>query len=160
MAPRTTPTVRTPWSTGGGWTITLNIDRKKQTALEQAVKGQLTSKLDAKKRKVDGNVQAGAASVDPKTGRVLALYGGTDYFKHYISNATRRDYQPASTFKPIILAAAMEKKARTQDGDLIDPNTVYDGTSGGRSWTTARRSASARRTRTTRTTATSPSRPR
>ncbi|MGW1712993.1 transglycosylase domain-containing protein, partial [Streptomyces sp. NPDC002156] len=114
----------------GGWTITLNIDRKKQTALEDAVKSQLTSKLDAKKRKVDGNVQAGAASVDPKTGRVVALYGGTDYFKHYISNATRRDYQPASTFKPIILAAAMEEEARTQDGDLIDPNTIYDGTSG------------------------------
>ncbi len=114
----------------GGWTITLNIDRKKQAALEQAVKSQLTSKLDAKKRKVDGNVQAGAVSVDPKTGRVLAMYGGTDYFKHYISNATRRDYQPASTFKPIILAAAMEKSARTQDGDLINPDTVYDGTSG------------------------------
>ncbi len=114
----------------GGWTITLNIDRKKQAALEQAAKSELTSKLDAKKRKVDGYVQAGAASVDPKTGRVLALYGGTNFFDHYVSNATRRDYQPASTFKPIILAAAMEQKARTQDGDLITPDTIYDGTSG------------------------------
>ncbi|WP_433452253.1 transglycosylase domain-containing protein [Streptomyces sp. CA-142005] len=113
-----------------GWTITLNIDKKKQTKLEQAVKSQLTGKLDAKKRKVDGAVQAGAVSVDPKTGSIVALYGGTNYFEHYINNATRRDYQPASTFKPVILAAALENSATTQDGKPITANTVYDGTSG------------------------------
>jgi membrane peptidoglycan carboxypeptidase len=113
-----------------GWTITLNIDKKKEAALEKAVKTQLTSKLDPKKRKVDGNVQAGAVSVDPKTGKIVALYGGVDYFKHYINNATRRDYQPASTFKPVILAAALNSNAETQDGKPITANTIYDGTSG------------------------------
>ncbi|WP_328879570.1 transglycosylase domain-containing protein [Streptomyces sp. NBC_00299] len=112
-----------------GWTITLNIDKKKQAELEKAAKAQLTDKLDPKKRKVDGNVQAGAVSVDPKTGKVVALYGGVDYFKHYTSNATRTDYQPASTFKPVILAAALEESAETQDGDPITANTIYDGTS-------------------------------
>ncbi|MFF3461415.1 transglycosylase domain-containing protein [Streptomyces sp. NPDC002619] len=113
-----------------GWTITLNIDRKKQAQLEKAVKEELTGKLDPKKRKVDDHVQAGAVSVDPKTGRIVALYGGVDYYKHYLSNATRRDYQPASTFKPVILAAALESNAQTQSGKPIDANTVYDGTSG------------------------------
>ncbi|MEU9447740.1 transglycosylase domain-containing protein [Streptomyces sp. NPDC048277] len=113
-----------------GWTITLNIDPKKQTKLEAAVKSQLTSKLDGKKRKVDNNVQAGAVSVDPKTGKIVALYGGVDYYKHYTDNATRADYQPASTFKPIILAAAVDQSAQTQDGKAINANTVYDGTSG------------------------------
>ncbi|MFE1314358.1 transglycosylase domain-containing protein [Streptomyces sp. NPDC058755] len=113
-----------------GWTITLNIDRKKQAALEKAVKSQLTSKLNAKKRKVDGNIQAGAVSVNPKNGKIVALYGGQDYFKHYFNNATRRDYQPASTFKPVILAAALENNATTQTGKQIAANTVYDGTSG------------------------------
>ncbi|MFF6976583.1 transglycosylase domain-containing protein [Streptomyces sp. NPDC008343] len=112
-----------------GWTITLNIDKKRQIELEKAAKAQLTSKLDAKKRKVDGNVQAGAVSVDPKTGKVVALYGGVDYFKHYTSNATRTDYQPASTFKPVILATALEESAETQDGNPITANTIYDGTS-------------------------------
>ncbi|MFJ7075027.1 transglycosylase domain-containing protein [Streptomyces sp. NPDC098781] len=112
-----------------GWTITLNIDKKKQTELEKAAKAQLTSKLDPKKRKVDGNVQAGAVSVDPKTGKIVALYGGVDYFKHYTSNATRTDYQPASTFKPVILAAALEESAQTQSGKPITANTIYDGTS-------------------------------
>ncbi|MGW2957468.1 transglycosylase domain-containing protein [Streptomyces sp. NPDC001220] len=113
-----------------GWTITLNIDPKKQAKLEAAVKGQLTSKLDGKKRKVDKNVQAGAVSVDPKTGKILALYGGVGYYDHYTNNATRADYQPASTFKPIILAAALDQDAKTQDGKEINANTIYDGTSG------------------------------
>nr|WP_225877307.1 transglycosylase domain-containing protein [Streptomyces resistomycificus] len=112
-----------------GWTITLNIDKKKQAQLEKAVKAQLTSKLDGDKRSVDKDIQAGAVSVDPETGKVVALYGGVDYYKHYLSNATRADYQPASTFKPVILAAALEDKARTQDDKPITASTVYDGTS-------------------------------
>lgn len=114
----------------GGWTITLNIDKKKQTQLEVAVKTKLTSKLDAKRRAADRVVQAGAASVEPKTGKVVAMYGGEDYFKHYVNNATRTDYQPASTFKPVILAAAVDEQSETQDGQPITANTRYDGTSG------------------------------
>ncbi|MDQ0406091.1 transglycosylase domain-containing protein [Streptomyces sp. NPDC000349] len=113
----------------GGYTVTLNIDKKKQAALEKSVKAKLTSKLDPKKRDVDADVQAGAASVDPKTGGVLAMYGGVDYVKHYTNNATRDDYQPASTFKPVILAAAVDQDAETQDGVPITANTLYDGTS-------------------------------
>ncbi|CCK27736.1 penicillin-binding protein [Streptomyces davaonensis JCM 4913] len=112
-----------------GWTITLNIDPKKQAQLEKAVEAELTSKLDDKERPVDGDIQAGAVSVDPKTGKIVALYGGKDYFKHYRSNATRNDYQPASTFKPVILAAALENEAENQDGQTIGAKTVYDGTS-------------------------------
>lgn len=113
----------------GGWNITLNVDKKKQKALEKSVKEQLTSKLDAKKRPVDGDIQAGAVSVNPKTGAVVAMYGGVDYVKHYTNNATRTDYQPASTFKPVILAAALDQGAVTQDDQKISVNTVYDGTS-------------------------------
>ncbi|ANB08316.1 penicillin-binding protein [Streptomyces ambofaciens] len=113
----------------GGYTITLNIDRKKQAALEKSVKAELTSKLDPEKREVDADVQAGAVSVDPKTGGVLAMYGGVDYVKHFTNNATRDDYQPASTFKPLILAAAVDQDAETQDGVPITANTLYDGTS-------------------------------
>ncbi|MFE4793592.1 transglycosylase domain-containing protein [Streptomyces sp. NPDC056708] len=113
----------------GGWTFTLNIDKKRQKQLEKAVDRQLESKLDRKGNKVDATVQAGATSVDPKTGAVVALYGGVDYVKHYYSNATRRDYQPASTFKPLVLASALENESKTQGGDLIGVNTRYDGTS-------------------------------
>ncbi|NEE23169.1 penicillin-binding protein, partial [Streptomyces sp. SID7499] len=113
----------------GGWTFTLTVDKKRQKELEKAVDDQLESKLDREGNKVDATVQAGATSVDPKTGKVVALYGGEDYIKHYISNATRQDYQPASTFKPLVLASALENESKTQDGSLIGLNTVYDGTS-------------------------------
>lgn len=111
----------------GGWTVTLGIDKKKQQALEKSVKRKLTDDLDPKKRKVDGDAQLGATSVDPKTGHIVAMYGGAGYPKHYTNNATRSDYQPASTFKPLILASAMENNEVTQDGVPITPNTIYDG---------------------------------
>jgi membrane peptidoglycan carboxypeptidase len=113
----------------GGWTITLTIDSGRQKALEKAVKEQLEDDLDRKGNKVDATVQAGATSVDPKTGKVVALYGGVDATQHWLSNATRSDYQPASTFKPIVFASALENESTTQDGDPIGVNTIYDGTS-------------------------------
>ncbi|MEU9110282.1 transglycosylase domain-containing protein [Streptomyces sp. NPDC048483] len=111
----------------GGWTITLGIDPKKQKALERSVKRKLTDDLDPKKRKVDQDAQLGAVSVDPETGHIVAMYGGDGYPKHYTNNATREDYQPASTFKPLILASAMENQEQTQDGVQITPSTIYDG---------------------------------
>ncbi|UUN28946.1 transglycosylase domain-containing protein [Streptomyces sp. FIT100] len=113
----------------GGWTITLNIDEKRQKELTRAVDDQLEAKLDRKSDKRDATVQAGAVSVDPKTGHVVALYGGVGATEHWLSNATRRDYQPASTFKPVVLATALDNGSETQDGETIGLNTIYDGTS-------------------------------
>ncbi|MEU7282545.1 transglycosylase domain-containing protein [Streptomyces sp. NPDC045431] len=113
----------------GGWSITLSIDEKRQKELVAAVDHQLEEKLDRKGDKADATVQAGATSVDPKTGKVVALYGGIGATEHWMSNATRRDYQPASTFKPVVLASALDNGATTQDGRKIGLGTVYDGTS-------------------------------
>ncbi|MEU4122746.1 transglycosylase domain-containing protein [Streptomyces virginiae] len=116
----------------GGWTFTLNIDPKKQEALETAVQEELESKLDRKNTKdrpQDQSVQAGATSVDPKTGHIVAMYGGTGLKDHWSSNALRKDYQPGSTFKPVVLASALENASKTQDGKPITPNALYDGTS-------------------------------
>ncbi|MGW4892700.1 transglycosylase domain-containing protein [Kitasatospora sp. NPDC004240] len=114
----------------GGYTIRLTVDAAREQALQDAVRAQLTDHLKPDTRKKDAAAQAGAVSVDPRTGAVVALYGGVDYTKHYIDNATRRDYQAGSTFKAIALAAALENGAKTQDGRTVTPRTVYDGTSG------------------------------
>ncbi|WP_030024664.1 transglycosylase domain-containing protein, partial [Streptomyces monomycini] len=111
----------------GGWTITLAIDKKKQQDLEKAVKTKLSDDLDPSQRKADRDAQLGAVSVDPASGHVVAMYGGAGYTKHYTNNATRADFQPASTFKPLIFASALENHAKTQSGVPITPDTVYDG---------------------------------
>ncbi|NLU71215.1 penicillin-binding protein [Streptomyces sp. HNM0575] len=112
----------------GGFRITTTLDPKRQKAMSEAVDDRLMSKLDKKKRKVDKYVRAGGTSVDPKTGKIVAMYGGIDYTQQYVNNATRRDYQVGSTFKPFIFTSALQNDAKTQDGRSINADTVYDGT--------------------------------
>ncbi|MER6305734.1 transglycosylase domain-containing protein [Streptomyces sp. NPDC001657] len=110
----------------GGYRITTTLNRRRQNAFVHAVDTRLMDRLDDS-RTPDGYVRAGGASIDVRTGRVVALYGGIDYAKQYVNSATRRDYQVGSTFKPLVLASAVQHHATTQDGDPITPNTVYDG---------------------------------
>ncbi|MFE6407616.1 transglycosylase domain-containing protein [Streptomyces sp. NPDC057837] len=112
----------------GGYRITTTLQKPKQDAFVKAVDDKLMSKLDKKNNKVDRYVRAGGAAVDPKTGKVVAMYNGIDYVKQYTPNATRRDFQVGSTFKPFVFTAAVENHSETQDGRVITPNTIYDGT--------------------------------
>ncbi|MFI0238961.1 transglycosylase domain-containing protein [Streptomyces sp. NPDC016845] len=112
----------------GGYRITTTLQRKKQDAFVAAVDDELMAKIDKKGRKADRNVRAGGAAIDPATGKVLAMYGGIDYTKQYVNNATRRDYQVGSSFKPFVFASAAQNGATTQDGRAITPDTEYDGT--------------------------------
>jgi membrane peptidoglycan carboxypeptidase len=112
----------------GGYRITTTLQKPKQDAFVKAVNDKLMDKLDKKDNKVDRYVRAGGAAVDPKTGKVVAMYNGIDYVKQYTPNATRRDFQVGSTFKPFVFTAAVENHSETQDGRVITPNTIYDGT--------------------------------
>ncbi|MDX2392883.1 transglycosylase domain-containing protein [Streptomyces sp. DK15] len=111
----------------GGYRITTTIDKRRQTAFVDAVRTEMVDELDPAARPADRPVRAGGASIDPATGKVVALYGGIDYTKQYVNNATRHDYQVASTFKPFVFAAAVENDSRTQEGRRITPNTLYNG---------------------------------
>ncbi|MEU5124622.1 transglycosylase domain-containing protein [Streptomyces mobaraensis] len=111
----------------GGYRITTTIDRKKQKAFADAVQSQLMDEL-SDSRKTDSYVRAGGASIEPRTGRIVALYGGIDYTRQYVNNATRRDYQVGSTFKPFVFTSAVQNDSTTQQGRPITPFTVYDGT--------------------------------
>ncbi|GAA1355399.1 transglycosylase domain-containing protein [Streptomyces beijiangensis] len=111
----------------GGYRITTTLQKSKQDDLTKSVKQQVTDKLGSST--ADSYVQIGAASVDPATAKVRALYGGTDYLKHYISNATRKDFAVGSTFKPFIFTSAVQNHSTTQDGRTITPYTIYNGNS-------------------------------
>ncbi|MGW2201044.1 transglycosylase domain-containing protein [Streptomyces sp. NPDC001774] len=123
---------------GGGYEIYTTFDKKKVKALEDSIKKVYDEHIDPKKRpKEDTHVQFGGASVDPKTGEIVALYGGTDATKHFTNNADQTGAQVGSTFKPFVLAAAMEYGVRDPDEGkvqdattrtIVDPNkSRYNG---------------------------------
>ncbi|WP_333770905.1 transglycosylase domain-containing protein, partial [Streptomyces sp. IBSBF 2435] len=109
----------------GGYRIVTSIQKPKEDAFVTAAQANVYDKLGH--NAADKYVRAGGASIDPATGDVVALYGGIDYTKQYVSSATNATYPPGSTFKPVILTAALQHASRTQDDDLITPTTVYDG---------------------------------
>ena len=48
-------------------------------------------------------------SLDPRTGRVLALVGGWSFEQSQFNRATQAQRQPGSSFKPIVYLTALEK---------------------------------------------------
>ncbi|WP_236245039.1 transglycosylase domain-containing protein [Streptomyces sp. CC210A] len=120
--------VRSDELAAGGYRITTTLRKDRVDAFADAVGARVLSRLDPDTRPVDRYVRVGGASVEPATGKVVALYGGIGYTRQYVNNATRRDYQVGSTFKPFVFAAAVDRGATTQYGEPITPATVYDGT--------------------------------
>ncbi|MYW02551.1 transglycosylase domain-containing protein, partial [Streptomyces sp. SID3343] len=113
----------------GGYSITTTFDKNKTQALYQTVQDQLGRSLDPDNRAVDVGVRVAAASVEPATGRIVAIYGGPNYVKQFVNDATRRDVQVGSTFKPFVLAAGLRDGVQGGNGKRgrITPRTVYDG---------------------------------
>ncbi|MFF7455120.1 transglycosylase domain-containing protein [Kitasatospora sp. NPDC008115] len=114
----------------GGWRITTTFDQHKQDAFARAVQDELTDELDPEARPdTDTDVRVAGASVEPATGRVVAVYGGPDYAEQPYNDALRQDNQIGSTFKPIDLAAGLTSHHSSGDGRPITTETRYDGTS-------------------------------
>jgi len=66
-------------------------------------------------------LRIGLASVRPGTGEVVALYGGRNYLRNQLNDATQATALAGSTFKPFALAAALE--------DGISLYSTWDGSS-------------------------------
>ncbi|MFF8021047.1 transglycosylase domain-containing protein [Streptomyces sp. NPDC007896] len=113
----------------GGYRITTTFDKKKVSELEKAVKATKKSFLDTKARPTtDKDVQFGAASVDPKTGKIVALYGGDGFDKgHYSNNANTTGVPVGSTWKPFVLATAMQYGTYKTTPQVLSPMARYNG---------------------------------
>lgn len=103
-----------------GTSLTLTIDSELQFETEKA----LTAAVEENKAK-----KACAVVIDPATGEILALantpvFDANDFASAEISKADRRNwavtdqYEPGSTFKMVVVAAAL-------DAGLVDPDTTF-----------------------------------
>ncbi|WP_245791238.1 transglycosylase domain-containing protein [Actinacidiphila rubida] len=126
----------------GGYQIYTTFQKSKVNALEAAVKKVQKQYIKPGGKHVsngedmDKFVQFGGASVNPKDGAIEAVYGGTDYTKHFTNNADETGAQVGSTFKPFVLAAAMThgirdpKLGRVQSDDSrqkVSPDSWFSG---------------------------------
>jgi membrane peptidoglycan carboxypeptidase len=85
----------------GGLIIKTTIDQRAQTAAVDAI-----NKLTP--TKVPENLHVALVAIRPGTGEVVAMYGGADYLKRQLNDATQAIALAGSTFKVFALAAALE----------------------------------------------------
>ncbi|MCZ0988155.1 penicillin-binding protein [Streptomyces diastatochromogenes] len=112
----------------GGYQIYTTFQKNKVNALSAAVKKIQKERLDPKHRSLDKNVQFGAASVKPNDGAIVALYGGDGYENgHFTNNADTSGVPVGSTWKPFVLAAAMEYGTYKSPGTPVSPLSKYNG---------------------------------
>ena len=100
--------------TVGGYLVHTTLSQSAQSYAEQAVESQRPT--DSPK-----DLHIGLATVRPKTGEVVALYGGSNYLERQLNDATQAIAQAGSTFKVFALIAALEKG--------YSLSTVWDGRS-------------------------------
>ncbi|HEY7380723.1 MAG TPA: PBP1A family penicillin-binding protein [Gaiella sp.] len=85
---------------GGGLEVTTTID----LALQEKARAAIEQVLD----NPDGPAAA-LVAIDPRTGAVKAMFGGTNFRKSQFNLATQAERQPGSSFKAIVLATAFRQ---------------------------------------------------
>jgi penicillin-binding protein 1A len=114
---------------GGGLEVTTTIDLDLQEKARQAVEEIL---------KDPSGPAAALVAIDPRTGAVKAMFGGTNYRRSQFNLATQAERQPGSSFKPIVLASAfrngiapstefVSKPVKIDAGDRIWSVSNYEG---------------------------------
>ncbi len=94
---------------GGGLRVKTTIDLGLQERARAAISKWLPS---------DFGPAAALVALDPRDGRVLAMVGGDNYRESQFNLAVQGERQPGSSFKPVVLAAALEQG--------IAPSTVFE----------------------------------
>ncbi len=101
-------------ASGLDWIKTTNIDgnRKKASGIGDVLQ---VGDVVYVEKKDDGyelqqvpKVSGALISMDPNTGRVLAMVGGFSYSESQFNRATQAYRQPGSAFKPFVYAAALD----------------------------------------------------
>jgi membrane peptidoglycan carboxypeptidase len=87
----------------GGYRVVTTWDKDLQAAAKRSVES-------IKKQNDFGkSVRIGLASIDARTGELVAAYGGPDYLKQPLDDAYYSRVQAGSSFKPYVLAAGLQQ---------------------------------------------------
>ncbi len=117
--------------------ITVRIDGSKKINLRKFVPkkkmknkdfSELISSLSFRIFKLEQvpETQASLVTIDPHSGHILAMVGGTDFSKSQFNRAIQAKRQPGSSFKPFVYAAALEE-GYTPVSSILDTPQALDG---------------------------------
>jgi penicillin-binding protein 1A len=107
---------------GGGLKVYTTIDLKLQKMARDSIGKWLTNPIGP---------TAALVAVDPRDGRVLAMFGGSNFRKSQFNLAVQGERQAGSSFKPFVLATALKEG--------VAPSTMFDSkqvtiNAGGKLW--------------------------
>jgi penicillin-binding protein 1A len=106
---------------GGGLRVRTSINLRVQQDARDAI---------AKWLDWTGAPSAALVAMDPRNGRVLAMVGGENYRRSQFNLAVQGERQPGSSFKPFVLATALEEGIAPGTTFVSKPITLFlDGTS-------------------------------
>jgi penicillin-binding protein 1A len=91
---------------GGGMKVRTTIDLELQEIAREAIAKWLTN---------DGGPQAALVAVNPQNGDVLAMVGGSNFRESQFNLAVQGERQPGSSFKPFVLASALDQGISPQN---------------------------------------------
>lgn len=100
----------------GGLKIYTALNKEAQVDLENAVKNNI---------KEGSELQLAGIMIDPNTGEVMALLGGTDYSKSQYNRAINAKRQVGSTMKPFLYYAALESGFTSASSFISEATTFY-----------------------------------
>ncbi len=103
---------------GGGLRVTTTIDLDLQSRAREAIAKTLTD---------PNGPSAALVAIEPETGRVVAMVGGNNYRRSQFNLAVQGERQPGSSFKPFVLAAALQQGISTASTFVSKPTTLYAG---------------------------------
>jgi penicillin-binding protein 1A len=103
---------------GGGLRVTTTIDLGLQELAHRAI--------DKVLKDPDGPAAA-LVAIDPRDGSVRAMVGGRNFRESQFNLATQAERQPGSSFKPIVLASALQQGISPLTSFDSKPITIFTG---------------------------------
>ena len=121
----------------GELVVYTTLDARAQRAAERAVQRRATAiqrESDAWSGRRGERVQGALVALDPATGEIRALVGGSRYERAGFNRALDARRQPGSAFKPFVYAAAL--RAGFNPASMVDDEPI-EVRQGGKIWTPA-----------------------